>query len=153
MKKIEFKENIKASAKTVYETLLGLNDKSTYEQWTAIFNPTSTFEGNWNKGETMYFVGTDENGKRAGMISEIAEHIPSKFVSIRHYGILDGDQEITSGEQVDSWANCLENYSFEENNGVTTVKIEMDADENYMDYFSGTWPKALKKLKEIVENP
>lgn len=107
MKKIGFKENIKASAKTVYETLLGLNDKSTYEQWTAIFNPTSTFEGNWNKGETMYFVGTDENGKRAGMISEIAEHIPSKFVSIRHYGILDGDQEITSGEQVESWANCV----------------------------------------------
>ncbi len=98
MKKIEFKEHIKASSKTVYETMLGLNDISTYEQWTAEFNPTSTYEGSWNKGAKIYFIGTDENGKRGGMVSEIAENIPFEFVSIRHYGILDGDTEITSGE-------------------------------------------------------
>ena len=40
MKKIEFKEHIKASPKVVYETMLGLNDIATYEQWTAKFNPT-----------------------------------------------------------------------------------------------------------------
>ena len=152
MKKIEFKEHINASSKKVYETMLGLNNKNTYENWTAEFNVTSTYEGNWNKGEKIYFVGTDENGKRGGMVSEIAENIPFKFVSIRHYGILDGENEITSGEQVESWAGGLENYSFEEINGATTVKVEMDADENYIDYFSGTWPKALKKLKEIAES-
>ena len=152
MKKIEFMEQINASSKKVYKTMLGLNNKATYENWTAEFNPTSTYEGKWNKGEKIYFVGTDENGKRGGMVSEIAENLPFKFVSIKHYGILDGESEITSGEQVESWAGGLENYSFEEKNGVTTVKVEMDADENYVDYFSETWPKALKKLKEIAEN-
>lgn len=152
MKKIEFKERINASSKKVYETMLGLKNKATYENWTAEFNPTSTYEGNWNEGEKIYFVATNENGKRTGMVSEIAENIPNKFVSIRHYGILDGENEITSGEQVESWAGGLENYSFEEINGVTTVKVEMDADESYLDYFSGTWPKALKKLKDIAEN-
>ncbi|MER3318700.1 MAG: SRPBCC domain-containing protein [Allomuricauda sp.] len=152
MKKIELKVRIKAVSKIVYETMLGLNDKSTYEQWTAEFNSTSTYEGTWNKGEKMYFLGTDENGKRAGMISEIVENIPFEFVSIRHYGMLDGENEITSGEQVESWAGILENYTFQESNGITTVVVEMDADENYMDYFTGTWPKALNKLKEIVEN-
>lgn len=92
MKKIEFKEQIKASVKKVYETMLGLNDKATYEQWTAEFNPTSTYEGNWDKGEKIYFVGTDENGKRVGMISEIADNIPYEFVSIRHIGMLDGEK-------------------------------------------------------------
>lgn len=152
MKKIKFSTQVNASSQKVYETMLGLNNKNTYEQWTAEFNPTSTYEGSWNKGEKMYFVGTDENGKKGGMISEIAENIPSKFVSIRHYGILDGDHEITSGEQVEKWAGSLENYSLTENNGFTTVEVELDTDDNYADYFNNTWPKALNKLKEISEN-
>lgn len=151
MKKLALKVEIKAPAKNVYETMLGLIDKNTYEQWTSEFNPTSTYEGSWEKGEKMYFLGTDENGKRAGMISEIAENIPFEFVSIRHYGMLDGDNEITSGQQVESWAGVLENYSFHESNGITTLVVEMDTDENYMDYFNETWPKALNKLKEMIE--
>ncbi len=152
MKKIEFKEHIKASSRIVYETMLGLNNIATYEQWTAEFNPTSTYEGNWNKGEKIYFIGTDENGKRGGMVSEIVENIPFKFVSIRHNGILDGENEITSGEQVDPWAGNLENYSFQENNGITTVIIELEIMDDYIDYFTETWSKALNKLKEIIEN-
>ena len=152
MKKIEFKEHIKASPKIVYETMLGLDDITTYEQWTAKFNPTSTYEGSWKKGEKMYFTGTDENGKRGGMISEIAENIPYEFISIRHYGILDGENEITSGEQVDNWAGSLENYSFQESNGITTVKVEMDTMDDYIDYFKESWPKALNILKKIAEN-
>lgn len=46
----------------------------------------------------------------------------------------------------------LENYSLTENNGVTTVEVELDTDDNYADYFNNTWPKALNKLKEISEN-
>lgn len=152
MKKITFEETIKAPSKLVYETMLGLNDISTYERWTAEFNPTSTYEGRWNKGEKMYFFGTDEQGKRGGMVSEIVENKPYEFVSIKHYGILDGDNEITSGEQIDSWAGSLENYSLQEHNGITTVRVEMDAAEDHMDYFNGTWPKALQKLKAIIEN-
>ena len=34
----------------------------------------------------IMFVGTDEQGKRGGMISEIAENKPGEFVSIRHLG-------------------------------------------------------------------
>ena len=152
MKKITFKTQINASSKEVYEAMLGLNNKNTYEQWTAIFNPTSTYEGSWNTGEKIYFLGTDENGKRGGMISEIIENIPNEFVSIKHYGILDGENEITSGEQVDSWAGCTENYSFQEHNGVTTVTITLEVLEAYSDCYNDTFPKALNKLKEIVEH-
>lgn len=152
MKKLQFKTDIKASAKKVYNTMLGIDNIETYEQWTAEFNPTSTYEGNWDKGSKIYFVGTDENGKRGGMVSEIADNIPFKFVSIRHYGILDGEKEITEGPDVEKWAGGLENYSFEEHNGVTTVTIESDVDEDYLDYFNTTWSKALNKLKELSEN-
>jgi len=58
--------------------------KTLHPTFTAAFNPTSSYEGTWQKGSKIYFTGTDENGKRGGMISEIAEYIPNQFVSIRH---------------------------------------------------------------------
>lgn len=151
MKKLQFKKEIKAPAQKVYETMLGLNDKSTYEQWTSAFNPTSTFEGNWEKGSKILFVGVDENGKKGGMISNIEENQPARFVSIRHYGFLDGDNEITTGEEVEKWAGGYENYSFVEDNGVTTVTVDLDSIDEYLDFFNSTYPKALEKLKAISE--
>ena len=151
MKKIEYKRGINASAETVYNTMLGIGNIETYEQWTSEFNPTSSYEGSWEKGAKIYFTGTDANGKRGGMVSEIADNIPFRFVSIRHYGILDGDNEITEGAEVEKWAGGLENYSFHENNGVTTVTVAIDVTEEYLDYFDTTWPKALNKLKDLTE--
>lgn len=151
MKKLQYKKDIHASAKKVYNTMLGMEDIKTYEQWTSEFNPTSTYEGSWEKGSKMYFVGTDENGKRGGMVAEIADNVPFQFVSIRHYGILDGDQEITEGPDIEKWAGGLENYSLEEHNGVTTVAVEIDVTEDYIEYFNTAWPKALSKLKELSE--
>ena len=152
MKKLQYTIEINASADEVYNTMLGLNNIETYNLWTAEFNPTSTYEGSWEKGSKILFVGTDENGKKGGMVSEIADNIPNQFISIRHYGILDGDKEITEGPDVEKWAGGLENYSFQEENGVTTVTVECDMADDYQDYFDTTWPKALKKLKELSEN-
>lgn len=151
MKKLEFKKEINATAQKVYETMLGLKDKNTYEHWTAAFNPTSTYEGSWEKGSKIHFVGVDENGKKGGMVSEIVEHQSAKFISIRHYGFLDGDIEVTTGEQVEKWAGGHENYTFKENNGITTVIVELDSIEEYMNFFNSTYPIALDKLKEISE--
>lgn len=151
MKKIQFKERINAPAGKVYDLMLGLNDKSTYEQWTAMFNPTSTYDGNWDKGSKIKFVGTDEKGEKGGMVSEIFDNIPNRFVSIRHYGILKGNEEITSGPDVEKWANGFENYTFEENNGSTTVTVDLDTTEDFLDYMNNTFPKALGKLKEMCE--
>lgn len=151
MKKIQFTKEINASAQKVYEVMLGLIHKSDYEYWTAAFNPTSTYEGNWEKGSKILFVGTDENGKKGGMVSEIVEHQPAQFVSIRHYGFLDGDTEITTGEQVEKWAGGHENYRYDENNGITTITVELDALDEYLDFFNNTYPLALNKLKERAE--
>ncbi|MFT3946432.1 MAG: SRPBCC domain-containing protein [Agriterribacter sp.] len=152
MKKLQYTIDINASAEKVYNTMLGINNIKNYEQWTAEFNPTSTYEGNWKKGSKMYFVGTGEDGKRGGMVSEIEENIPSKFVSIRHYGLLQDDKEITTGTEVEKWAGGHENYSYEEKSGITTVTVDIDTTEDFVDYFNTTYPKALAKLKEICES-
>ncbi len=151
MEKLQYKVNINAPASKVYDLMLGIKNKSSYEQWTALFNATSTYEGNWAKGSKILFVGFDEQGEKGGMVSRIAEIIPNKFVSIQHYGLVKADQEITEGPEVEKWANGFENYSFEENNGTTTVIVDLDTTEDFLDYMNQTYPKALEKLKEICE--
>ncbi len=82
MNQLQFKITIHAPVEKVYTTMLGLNNKATYEQWTALFNPTSSYEGNWNKGEKILFVGVDDKGEKGGMVSSIKEHIPTQYVTI-----------------------------------------------------------------------
>jgi hypothetical protein len=151
MKKLQFKITINASAAKTFNVMLGLTNKSTYEQWTALFNPTSTYEGSWDKGSKMLFVGVNEKGEKGGIVSEIADNILNKFISIQHRGLVQGGKEITEGPEVEKWANGFENYTFEENNGQTTVTVDLDATEDFVDYMNETYPKALNKLKEICE--
>lgn len=151
MKKLQYKISINAPATKVYDFMLGISNKSTYEQWTAIFNPTCTYEGTWEKGTKMLFIGVDEDGNKGGMVSKIVGNMPNKYVSIQHYGLVQADKEITEGSEVEKWANGLENYTFEENTGTTTVTVDLDMTEDFVDYMNENYPKALDKLKEICE--
>ncbi|PZX94848.1 SRPBCC domain-containing protein [Flavobacterium aquariorum] len=151
MKKLQFKVSINASVTKIYDFMLGINSKSTYEQWTSLFNPTSTYEGSWDKGNKILFIGVDEKGEKGGMVSKIVENIPNQFVSIQHYGLFKADKEITEGPEVEKWANGFENYTFEENNGITNVTVDLDTAEDFVSYMEQTYPKALDKLKELCE--
>jgi hypothetical protein len=151
MKTLQFSTTIQAPAITVYRAMLGLDDISTYQQWTSVYNPTSTYRGSWDKGSKIQFIGTSEDGTTGGMVSQIVDNIPGQFVSIRHIGIVSGDQEITSGPEVEAWAGGLENYTFEEYAGITTVTIALDTAPEFESYFSEASPKSLELLKELVE--
>jgi glucose-1-phosphate thymidylyltransferase len=79
--KLHFSISIQSTVAVVYDKMLGLTDLSNYESWTALFNPTSTYEGTWEKGSKILFIGVDENGAKGGMVSIIAENKPQEFVS------------------------------------------------------------------------
>ena len=151
MKKLQFKVNINAPVTRVYDFMLGITSKSTYEQWTSLFNPTSTYEGSWNTGNKILFIGVDEKGEKGGIVSKISENIPNRFVSIQHYGLLKADKEFTEGPEVEKWANGFENYSFEESNRTTTVTVDLDTADDFLEYMNDTYPKALDKLKALCE--
>ncbi len=148
---MKFDISIQAPASKVYDTMLGISSKATYEQWTALFNPTSTYEGSWTKGSKMLFIGTDDKGEKGGMVSEIVENVPNQFISIRHYGLVKANEELTEGPEVEKWANGFENYTFTENNGTTLVSVELDTTEDFVDYMNETYPAALAELKELCE--
>ncbi|MCG2612933.1 SRPBCC domain-containing protein [Terrimonas sp. NA20] len=148
MEKLHFDIDIDAPAVAVFNAI---TDKKKYVEWSSAFNPTSTFEGGWEKGDKIHFIGTNKEGKKEGMVSRIKENIPYKQISIQHLGFLDGDKEITEGPGIEKWANAMEEYFLEETNGKTKFSVSMDITEDFKDYMSNTWPKALEKLKEVAE--
>jgi uncharacterized protein YndB with AHSA1/START domain len=145
---LHFEIFINASAQKVYDIML---DEGKFSEWTAEFNPSSHFIGSWEKGAKIIFLGADKDGSTGGMVSRIKENIPGRFISIEHLGVIQNGKEILEGPEIDGWAGALENYSFEEVNGKTMVSVDMDANQEFKAYFIETWPKALKKLKDICE--
>ena len=149
MQKLNFKIEIKAPKEKVWNTML---EDATYRLWTAAFNEGSYYKGDWSKGSKILFLGPNpETGKEGGMVSRIAENKLYEFISIEHLGMINDGVEDTTSEEVKAWAGSLENYTFKEVNGKTTVLVDMDINEEYAEMFSDMWPKALKKLKELSE--
>jgi uncharacterized protein YndB with AHSA1/START domain len=146
--KMHFSEYIHASPEKVFSIML---DQKHYSEWASEFNPSSRYEGSWQKGSEIRFLGTDRDGNTGGMISRIADIIQGQFVSIEHLGIIQEGNEITSGPEVKNWAGATENYSFAKHENGTLLTIDADVNEDFKDYFIHTWPKALNKLKTICE--
>lgn len=145
---LHFEIWINAHPEKVYNIMLA---DQTYSEWTSAFNPTSRFMGSWEKGSKILFLGTDDDGKVGGMVSQIRENIPGKYVGIDHVGVIQGDKEITSGPEVEEWAGVSENYTFSENKDGTLLSVDMGTNDEFEEYFLETYPKALNILKVICE--
>jgi hypothetical protein len=149
MQKLHFSITVNAPKKKVWDTML---QDATYRVWTSAFNPKgSWFEGDWNQGSTIRFLGPGENGEIAGMVSRIKENRPYEYVSIEHLGFIHDGQEDTTSDAVKKWTPAFENYAFHESNGVTDVRVDMDTDDDHEKMFEQMWPKALQTLKELAE--
>lgn len=145
MEKMEFSITINALPDKVWDVIIG---KDTYELWTAPFCPGSTAKTDWKKGSKAIFG----DGKGNGMVSEIVESIPGKFLSIHHLGeIKDGVEDPTT-YQNEEWGDALENYTLELVNGNQTLwRVNMDMNGEYVNFMEKTWPLALQKVKELAE--
>jgi len=144
MKTLHFSKTINESADKVWNTML---EDETYRQWTAAFNEGSHFEGSWEEGEKIMFLGPDGNG----MVSTIAENRPHEFISIKHIGVIQDGVEDTESEEARKWAPAYENYFFTEKDGKTTVSVDMDIEGEYEEAFNEMWPNALQDLKKLAE--
>jgi uncharacterized protein YndB with AHSA1/START domain len=148
LKTLHFEILMNARIEIVFQRMF--EDKN-WREWTAPFNPTSYYLGSWEKGSKMLFLGTDQEGNIGGMVSRIKENIPNSFISIEHIGIIQGDQEILSGPEVYGWAGAMENYTFTEMSSKTLLSVDLDANQEFMSYFTDTWPVSLEILKAICE--
>lgn len=152
MEKLQFSTRIKAPVQTVWNTML---DDASYREWTSEFQEGSYYEGDWNQGSDIRFLGPDNNGSTGGMLATVEESRPHEFVSLRYLGqIVDGVDDTTSDE-AKSFAGMHENYMFRQSDGMTVLDVEIDlgadSDDEFVQMFNDLWPKALDKLKAMCE--
>jgi hypothetical protein len=149
MQQIRFSTLINAPREKVWHTAL---DDATYREWTTAFNEHgSWYEGDWNEGSKILFLGPDKDGKIGGMVSRIHTSRPHEFVSIEHLGMIQDGVEDTTSDAVKQWAPSFENYTFNTRDGGTEMIVEMDINDEYREVFEQMWPRALQKLKALAE--
>lgn len=145
LKKIHFNINIEAPAQKVWDVLW--QDK-TYRAWTSTFGEGSHAISDWKEGSKILFLGGNGDG---GMYSRIHTLVPNKTMIFEHLGIVKDGVEQPQDEQTKAWAGAKESYFLEENNNTTTLKVALDTDAEYEDYFGKSFPLALQKVKELSE--
>lgn len=140
---------INAPKAKVWKTMLG---EATFREWASAFHPGSYFEGSWEQGSEIRFLGPDpETGKLAGMVARVHENRPTEFVSVEHFGFIDDGKVDTTSDLVKQWAPAYENYTFRGKDGGTEVIVDVDVHEHYLQFFDDAWPKALQNLKALAE--
>jgi hypothetical protein len=145
MEKLNFSIDINAPKEKVWKVLW---DDETYTKWTSVFCEGSSATTDWQEGSKVLFL----DGKGSGMVSKIEAKKPNEFMSFKHLGAVKDGVEDTTSEKVKEWAGALENYTLKENDGVTTLTVEMDVVEEFKDFMLKTFPGGLQKVKELSEN-
>ena len=148
MEKLRYSVTVNAPVQSVWTTML---DAATYREWTSVFNSESSYEGSWDQGSEIRFLGPDGDGSVAGMIATVEENKPNELISLRYIGQVVNGEDDTTSEAAKAFMGAHEKYAFSESGGTTTVDVELDSEEEFVPMFDDAWPLALAKLKAIVE--
>lgn len=138
MKRLHFSIVIQALRQRVWDTMLG---PDTYRQWTAGFCEGSYYEGSWDQGATIRFLGPSGEG----MLAQIEENRLHEFISIRHLSCFE------NGVVKPALEPAFENYTFGDHAEGTELVVDMDSVPEYEAMFSEMWPNSLQLLKALCE--
>lgn len=146
MEKLNYEIKIKASKKIVWETLI---DKEKFKTWSKAFSPNSDFKGKWEEGAEILFIDVG----KGGTVARLDKFKPFDVISATHIATLTKDlTRETTGEFTEKWIGTKETYWLEESDGSTTLKIEMESDEEFTKMFEDSWPEALENIKKLAES-
>ena len=145
MEKLKFSTRINASKERVWNVLWS---DASYRAWTSAFAEGSYAKtDNWKEGTKVLFL----DPKGSGMVSRVAKNKPNEYMSFEHLGEVKDGVEDTTSDRVKAWSGSKEDYTLKEEDGKTTLTIEMDITDEFKDMFEKIWPKALTKVKELSE--
>lgn len=136
---LKFETEINATPEKVWNTLW---EDKTYREWASTLNG-SYYEGNFQQDSKIFFFGEG----RKGMYNFVEKNIPNKEMKFRHLGwIIDGE------ESPQNWENSDETYILEETPNGTLLKVEVNALDEFAEFFRNNYPNMLKKVKQIAES-
>jgi predicted 3-demethylubiquinone-9 3-methyltransferase (glyoxalase superfamily) len=150
MKRINLSTTINAPKQYIWKAIV---DPHFYKIWTKVFMSTSYYEGGWKKGDTIRFLAIGKEGKKEGMISEIAESDFPNYISIKHLGYIWDGVDDTTSDAITSWAPAYENYSLKTISvNQTLFEVDMDVEDSHYEMMLIQWPQAMEEIKKIAEN-
>jgi uncharacterized protein YndB with AHSA1/START domain len=141
MERLHFSIDIKAPREKVWKVLW---DDETYRDWTSVFAEGSYAVSDWNEGSKIQFLDPKSG---SGMSAVIEKKRPNEFMSFKHLAEIRNGQE----QPPAAWSGALEDYTLKENDGTTTLSVDLDAAEEYRDMFADAFPKALQRVKTLAE--
>ena len=146
MKRLEFKTEIAADKKKVWNTML---NSETYKKWVEVAWPGSYFEGVWAKGEKVRFLSPGQGGT----LAELKEQKPYETILAEQVAVINPDgSEDRDSKVAQGWIGTTERYTFQEKNGKTNLVVEINTPAAWAEMFEDGWPKALERLKQMCEN-
>ncbi|MBH9579328.1 SRPBCC domain-containing protein [Inhella proteolytica] len=139
--KLDYVIEIRAPRARVWTQMLG---DAGYRDWTAAFCEGSYYEGRWETGADMRFLGPSGDGMRARI--EVARE--PEYVSIEHLGELVGG----APKECADWQGVFERYWLKDQGGATRIEVELNqVPEAYVEMMNTMWPAALQRLKKACE--
>lgn len=144
METLRFSVDVDAPARHVWNVMLGLD---TYREWTGAFHEGSTYEGGWNEGDEIRFLGPNDDGTPSGLFGTIVENRPHEFVSVRYLGEIENGVENPVGPA----AGLHESYSFSETDGSTTLVVELEVPDEWAHDMQSMWSEAIVRINHLAE--
>jgi uncharacterized protein YndB with AHSA1/START domain len=142
MKTIQKTKQINAPKEKVWNVLL----EDTYNRiWMAEFMEGSHAKTDWIVGHKVRFLDNDNNG----IVGRILTKQPYDVIEMEYDGEVKNGEDDFESDLAKSMKGATENYYLSEENGVTTLKIEVNMDEKWHDMMSAAWDKALDKIDEL----
>lgn len=103
----------------------------------------------WEVGGRTYFT---DSGNKNGMVSTIESIEKPNHLIFKHLGELRNGVEDVDSEKVKALNGSVEAYYLVKNNDKTTVKVEVDSDDNFQEMFDNGFKKGLEVIKNLSEN-
>lgn len=141
MKELRFRAVIHAPREKVWNTMW--QDK-VFREWAGLIDPGTYMVGDLVAGNEVQFIS--ENGY--GVTSLVEKLTESEYLLLRHSA---DTQDVGEREREKQWTGGKEVYLLEENDGVTTLTITFDSPEELEGIMNASYPKAMEKIKELVE--
>lgn len=142
MKTIKKTKEIGAPKEKVWNVLL----EDDYNRiWMAEFMEGSHAKTDWIVGHKVRFLDNDNNG----LVGRIITKQPYDAIEMEYDGEVKNGEDDFESEMAQQMKGSRENYYLSESDGVTTLKIEVDMGDDWIDMMSAAWDKALEKIEEL----
>ena len=142
MKKQQFSIEIQAPRTRVWQTLW--QDK-TFRDWASIIDEGTYMVGELIEGSEVQYISSVSG---YGVTSLVEKLTGSEFVLFRQ---MADTKDSGEREREKEWTGGTESYSLAENDGVTTLTVNIDVPPGQEETFKVRFPKALERVKILAE--